>query len=253
LNPIEIRNFRKKYRLGIEYGLKSVEAVRSISLDVPEGALYGFIGPNGAGKTTTIKTLVGLLRPTSGSVRLMGMDPSDPASRAQVGFQPEQPYFYDYLTGEELLLYYGRLVGLGGKLLRSRIEEACALCKVESAWLPRRLRTYSKGMSQRLGLAQSVLSDPKLLILDEPMSGLDPMGRRDVRLAMLELHRRGTTIFYSSHVLSDVEEICTHAAMVVRGTLRAAGTLDQILSDDPSDPAHRTHLEDILAKEVEIA
>jgi len=170
-----------------------------------------------------------------------------------VGFQPEQPYFYDYLTGEELLLYYGRLVGLGGKLLRSRIEEACALCKVESAWLPRRLRTYSKGMSQRLGLAQSVLSDPKLLILDEPMSGLDPMGRRDVRLAMLELHRRGTTIFYSSHVLSDVEEICTHAAMVVRGTLRAAGTLDQILSDDPSDPAHRTHLEDILAKEVEIA
>lgn len=252
MDLVEIKDFRKSYRLGIEHGMKTVEAVKSISLSVPEGALYGFIGPNGAGKTTTIKTLMGLLRPTSGTVRLMGRDPLDPASRTQVGFQPEQPYFYDYLTGMELLAFYGRLSGLRGQELSRRIEEACALCKVDMSWLPRRLRTYSKGMSQRLGLAQSVLHKPRLLILDEPMSGLDPMGRRDVRLAMLELHKAGTTIFYSSHVLSDVEEVCTHAAMVVRGTLRVEGLLSDILND-PADPDHRQKLEDILAREVELA
>ena len=252
MDLVEIRDFRKTYRLGIEHGMKTVEAVRSITLAVPEGSLYGFIGPNGAGKTTTIKTLMGLLRPTSGTVRLMGKDPRDPSSRLQVGFQPEQPYFYDYLTGIELLKFYGRLSGLSGQELSRRIDEACGLCKVESGWLSRRLRTYSKGMSQRLGLAQSILHRPKLLILDEPMSGLDPIGRRDVRLAMLELHKAGTTIFYSSHVLSDVEEVCTHAAMVVRGTLRVEGALADILND-PADPEHRQKLEDILAREVELA
>lgn len=249
MNLIEIRDFRKTYRLGIEHGLKVVEAVKSISLSVPEGALYGFIGPNGAGKTTTIKTLMGLLRPTSGTVKLMGGDPMNPATRAQVGFQPEQPYFYDYLTGRELLVYYGKLSGISKADLSQRIEESCAICKVENAWLDRRLRTYSKGMSQRLGLVQAILNKPKLLVLDEPMSGLDPMGRRDVRLAMLDLHRQGTTIFYSSHVLSDVEEICTHAAMVVTGTLRKEGTLDDILGD-AKEPGGRAHLEDILAAEV---
>ncbi len=252
MNLVEIQNFSKVYRLGIEHGLKKVEAVKSISLTVPEGALYGFIGPNGAGKTTTIKTLMGLLRPTSGTVLLMGKNPLDPASRVQVGFQPEQPYFYDYLTGQELLSFYGRLSGVRGQDLSKSIEEACDLCKVDPSWLTRRLRTYSKGMSQRLGLAQAVLHKPKLLILDEPMSGLDPMGRRDVRLAMLELHKAGTTIFYSSHVLSDVEEVCTHAAMVVRGTLRREGLLSEILNN-PDDPEHRQKLEDILAREVELA
>lgn len=249
MNLIEIRDFRKTYRLGIEHGLKVVEAVKSISLSVPEGALYGFIGPNGAGKTTTIKTLMGLLRPTSGTVQLMGGDPMNPKFRMQVGFQPEQPYFYDYLTGRELLVYYGKLTGLSGAQLGRRIEESCSVCKVDASWLDRRLRTYSKGMSQRLGLVQAILNEPKLLVLDEPMSGLDPMGRRDVRLAMLDLHRRGTTIFYSSHVLSDVEEICTHAAMVVTGTLRKEGTLDEILGD-ANEPGGRARLEDILASEV---
>lgn len=253
MNPIEIRDFSKKYRLGLENLMRSVEAVRSISLTVPEGALYGFIGPNGAGKSTTIKTLMGLLRPTTGTVRLMGLDPRDPASRREVGFQPEQPWFYDYLTGLELLQYYGRLAGLSGQRLSTRIEESCALCKVEQGWLSRRLRTYSKGMSQRMGLAQAILHEPRLLILDEPMSGLDPMGRRDVREAMKALHAKGTTIFYSSHVLSDVEEVCTHAAMLVRGTLRVEGTLDALLSAADGDPEHRIKLEDILAREVELA
>lgn len=252
MNPIEIRDFSKRYRLGLENLLRSVEAVRNISLTVPEGALYGFIGPNGAGKSTTIKTLMGLLRPSSGTVRLMGLDPRDPESRRLVGFQPEQPWFYDYLTGLELLQYYGRLSGLSGRKLSQRIEASCALCKVEDGWLVRRLRTYSKGMSQRLGLAQAILHEPRLLVLDEPMSGLDPMGRRDVREAMKTLHATGTTIFYSSHVLSDVEEVCTHAAMLVRGTLRVEGTLDALLGDS-ADPGHRGHLEDILAREVELA
>ncbi|MCB9497678.1 MAG: ABC transporter ATP-binding protein [Fibrobacteria bacterium] len=247
-----MRGFSKRYRLGIEHFLKSVEAVQAVSFTVPEGALYGFIGPNGAGKSTTIKTLMGLLRPSSGTVRLMGLDPRDPASRREVGFQPEQPWFYDHLSGLELLQYYGRLAGLSGSRLQRRIEESCALCKVEESWLSRRLRTYSKGMSQRLGLAQAILHQPRLLILDEPMSGLDPMGRRDVREAMKTLHGSGTTIFYSSHVLSDVEEVCTHAAMLVRGTLRVEGTLSALL-DDPSDPGHRGKLEDILAREVESA
>lgn len=252
MNPIEIRDFSKRYRLGLENLMRSVEAVRNISLTVPEGALYGFIGPNGAGKSTTIKTLMGLLRPSSGTVKLMGLDPRDPDSRKLVGFQPEQPWFYDYLTGLELLQYYGRLSGLSGVALTRRIQASCELCKVEDAWLSRRLRTYSKGMSQRLGLAQAVLHEPRLLILDEPMSGLDPMGRRDVRETMKTLHASGTTIFYSSHVLSDVEEICTHAAMLVRGTIRVEGTLDALLGD-PDDPSHRGKLEDILAREVELA
>lgn len=251
MHPIEIRDFSKTYRLGLESLLRRVDAARNISFTVPEGALYGFIGPNGAGKSTTIKTLTGLLRPTSGTVRLMGLDPREPASRREVGYQPEQPWFYDHLTGLELLRYYGRLSGLSGSRLERRIEESCALCKVESGWLGRRLRTYSKGMSQRLGLAQAILHEPRLLILDEPMSGLDPMGRRDVREAMKALHGRGTTIFYSSHVLSDVEEICTHAAMLVRGTLRAEGTLASILEGDGQ--GGRTRLEDILAREVESA
>jgi len=252
VNPIEIRDYSKRYRLGLEDMMRTVNAVQGISLTVPEGALYGFIGPNGAGKSTTIKTLMGLLRPTSGTVRLMGLDPRDPASRRSVGFQPEQPWFYDYLTGMELLQYYGRLSGLSGQKLSSRIEASCALCKVEQGWLSRRLRTYSKGMSQRMGLTQAVLHEPKLLILDEPMSGLDPMGRRDVREAMKTLHAGGTTIFYSSHVLSDVEEVCTHAAMLVRGTIRVEGTLDSLLGN-ADDPEHRGKLEDILAREVELA
>lgn len=248
MNLIEVREFSKSYRLGIEQGLKKVEAVKSVSLSVPEGALYGFIGPNGAGKTTTIKTLIGLLRPTGGMVRVMGGDPQDPKVRAQIGFQPEQPYFYDYLTGREFLEYFGGLAGIGSAELKDRIRTSCEVCKVEDHWLDRRLRTYSKGMSQRLGLVQAILHRPRLLILDEPMSGLDPMGRRDLRLAMLELHRAGTTIFYSSHVLSDVEEICTHAAMVVRGTLRKEGTLQELLSE--GSEGGRARLEDILAAEV---
>jgi ABC-2 type transport system ATP-binding protein len=247
MNAIEVRGFRKSYRLGIEHLMKVHQAVRGIDLTVPQGAVYGFVGPNGAGKTTTIKSLVGLLRPSSGTIRVWDGSPGDPAVRRRVGFMPEQPYFYDHLSGRELLRYFGRLSGLSGAALDEAIERACTLCRIRDSWLARRMRTYSKGMGQRIGLAQAILHRPDLLVLDEPMSGLDPIGRRDVRHILQELHGQGTTVFYSSHVLSDVEELCTHAALIVGGEVRREGELARLLSDE----AGRTlRLEDVLAREV---
>jgi ABC-2 type transport system ATP-binding protein len=244
---IEVRSFHKSYRLGLENFLRVHHAVKGIDFTVPKGAIFGFVGPNGAGKTTTIKSLVGLLRPTKGEIRVWGGNPFDASVRKRLGFMPEQPYFYDHLSGSELLNYFGHLSGLSGAPLQEAIERACELCKIRKDWLSRRLRTYSKGMGQRVGLAQAILHRPDLLILDEPMSGLDPMGRRDVKNILRTLHEEGSTLFYSSHVLADVEEICTHAAMIVAGTVRRAGDLREILSG-PNGTTLR--LEDILATEV---
>ena len=247
-HAIEVHAFKKSYRLGLEHLMRVHHAVQGIDFTVPVGSVYGFIGPNGAGKTTTIKSLVGLLRPSSGSIRIWGGDPSDAAVRRRLGFMPEQPYFYDHLSGEELLRYFGHLSGLGGAALEQAIERACELCRIRKDWLRRRMRTYSKGMGQRLGLAQAILHKPELLILDEPMSGLDPIGRRDVKHILRTLHDEGATIFYSSHVLSDVEELCSHAAMIVAGTVRVEGPLERILA--AAADGRQEHLEDILAREV---
>ena len=157
-----------------------------------------------------------------------GISPRDVKSRRFIGYSPEQPYFYDYLTGRELLQFYGKLVGLEGNLLNERITWALQLLHADKDWIDRRLRSYSKGMMQRVGIAQAILGKPKLLILDEPMSGLDPMGRRDVREAILELNRDGVTIFYSSHLLSDVESISHRVAMIVDGRIVREGTVDEI-------------------------
>ena len=210
-------------------------ALRQISLQVNEGEIYGFIGPNGAGKSTTIKILTGLLRIGSGSVKVMGHAPQDMRSRSQLGYLPEHPYFYDYLTGYELLKFYGSLSGVRGKLLEDRIVWACELLHANHDWIHRRLRTYSKGMMQRMGLAQAILAKPKLLILDEPMSGLDPMGRRDVREAIQFLNREGATIFYSSHVLSDVESISHRVAMIVDGKIVRAGRVEEVTQSNNSE------------------
>ena len=196
--------------------MKPKLALKDVSLHVEPGQIYGFIGPNGAGKSTTIKVLVN------------GISPRDVKSRRFIGYSPEQPYFYDYLTGRELLLFYGKLVGLEGNLLNERITWALQLLHADKDWIDRRLRSYSKGMMQRVGIAQAILGKPKLLILDEPMSGLDPMGRRDVREAILELNRDGVTIFYSSHLLSDVESISHRVAMIVDGRIVREGTVDEI-------------------------
>ena len=208
--------------------MKPKQALKDVSLHVKPGQIYGFIGPNGAGKSTTIKVLTGLLNFDSGKVLVNGISPRDVKSRRYIGYSPEQPYFYDYLTGRELLQFYGKLVGLEGSLLNERITWALQLLHADKDWIDRRLRSYSKGMMQRVGIAQAILGKPKLLILDEPMSGLDPMGRRDVREAILELNRDGVTIFYSSHLLSDVESISHRVAMIVDGRIVREGTVDEI-------------------------
>ena len=223
---IKIEHLHKTYRSG--FLMKPKLALKDVSFSVEPGCVYGFIGPNGAGKSTTIKVLTGLLNFDSGKVLVNGISPRDVKSRRFVGYSPEQPYFYDYLTGRELLRFYGKLVGLDGAELDKRIEWALELLHANKDWIDRRLRSYSKGMMQRVGIAQAILSKPKLLILDEPMSGLDPMGRRDVREAIMELNRDGVTIFYSSHLLSDVESISHKVAMIVDGRIVREGTVDDI-------------------------
>jgi ABC-2 type transport system ATP-binding protein len=227
---IQVRDLAKTYRIG--FWMKRVEALRGVTFEVREGDLFGFIGPNGAGKSTTIKILLGLLKADTGQAALMGRPAGDPAGRAQVGFLPEQPYFYDYLTGREFLWFYGRLSGLGWKDMKARVGETAELVGMKEGSLDRKLRTYSKGMLQRIGLAQSLLGRPKLVVLDEPMSGLDPLGRRDVRGLLKNLHAQGITVFYSSHVLSDVEAICTRLAMVVDGRIARQGTVDEVVAGE---------------------
>ncbi len=229
-NMIEVRDLRKTYRIG--FWRKAVPALQGVDLHVARGDLFGFIGPNGAGKSTTLKILLGLLRADGGEARLMGQPVGPAVHRTKVGYLPEQPYFYDYLTGREFLLFYGRLSGLKQRELNVRIGEVAERTRVQPAWLERRLRTYSKGMLQRIGMAQALLGRPELLILDEPMSGLDPLGRRDVRLLLQDLHAQGVTICYSTHVLSDVEAVCNRLVMVVGGRVRRQGSVEEVLGGE---------------------
>ena len=244
---IQIENLKKTYRTG--FLMKQKPALKGISLSVPRGLIYGFIGPNGAGKSTTIKILTGLLNADSGVIQVAGKNPRSPETRKMLGYCPEQPYFYDYLTGKELLAFYGRLVGLEGKTLEKRIDWALETVHANKDWVNRRLRTYSKGMMQRMGLAQSILGRPELLILDEPMSGLDPMGRRDVREAILSLNAEGVTIFYSSHLLSDVEAISNRIAMIIDGKIVKEGSLETITESCASKYIVRT-FENIAAENL---
>lgn len=244
---IEVENLFKTYRTG--FFRRERPALKGISLAVPDGSVYGFIGPNGSGKSTTIKILAGLLNADSGKVQIAGKNPRVPSSRKLLGYCPEQPYFYDYLTGRELMAFYGKLVGLSGAELSSRISWALETVHANKDWIDRRLRTYSKGMMQRVGLAQSILSKPKLLILDEPMSGLDPMGRRDVREAILSLHAAGVTIFYSSHLLADVESVSDRIAMIVGGKIVREGSIGEI-TEGASAEFHIGTGREILQKDL---
>lgn len=228
---IAVRNLHKTYHIG--FFRRKVEALKGASFEVREGDLFGCVGPNGAGKSTAIKILLGLLFPDGGEAVLMGKPAGSTASRRQVGYLPEQPYFYDYLSGEEFLRFYGGLSELRGTELKTRVAEVCGKTGIKDEWMDRKLRTYSKGMLQRMGLAQALISRPRLLILDEPMSGLDPLGRREVRELLKSLHREGVTVFYSSHVLSDVEAMCTRLVMLVKGETRRLGTVDEVLAGEP--------------------
>jgi ABC-2 type transport system ATP-binding protein len=218
---IEVSDLRKTYRTPLRR--KRVEALRGVTFTVERGHIFGFVGPNGAGKTTTIRTLMGLIRPTGGSAKLLGEPVPSRAARARVGFLPESPYFYDYLTIGELLDLAGRLFGLSAAERAKRADNLIERVGLANA-RTQSLKKFSKGMLQRAGLAQALMNDPDLVVLDEPMSGLDPIGRKEVRDLILEQRERGKTVFFSTHILSDVEAITDRVAIVARGQLQAQGT-----------------------------
>lgn len=204
-------------------------ALDRLTLEVEPGEVFGFLGPNGAGKTTALKLLMQLVYPTSGRAELLGRPLGDPAAKRRIGYLPENPYFYDYLTAEELLAYFAGLFGYGRAQRRARADR---LLDEVGIGRERRLqlRKFSKGMLQRVGIAQALVNDPDLVIFDEPMSGLDPLGRRDVRGLILRLRDRGCTVFFSSHVLSDAEALCSRVAILAKGRLAAAGKLTEMLA-----------------------
>ena len=225
---IEILGLEKTYMVGF-WRKRPKRALHPLHLQVEEGEIFGFLGPNGAGKTTTLKMLMGLVFPTAGAARILGKDWTDPGVKAQIGFLPEQPYFYDYLTAHELLDYYGQLSGLSSAERGPRVDEV--LTQVGLTEIKRlQLRKFSKGMLQRVGIAQAILHKPKLVFFDEPMSGLDPLGRREVRDLMQRLKQEGTTVFFSTHILSDAEAICDRVAILHKGELRGVGAIEELTS-----------------------
>jgi ABC-2 type transport system ATP-binding protein len=225
---IEILGLEKTYSVGFVRKRPKC-ALHPLSLTVEDGEIFGFLGPNGAGKTTTLKLLMGLVFPTAGSARILGQECTDPSVKAQIGFLPEQPYFYDYLTAHELLEYYGQLSGVPAKQRKQRVErvlQQVGLRDVQGV----QLRKFSKGMLQRVGIGQAILHDPKLVFFDEPMSGLDPMGRREVRDLMEQLKHEGKTVFFSTHILSDAETLCDRVAIIHKGELLRVGAVEDLTS-----------------------
>lgn len=202
--------------------------LRGLSFSVGQGEIFGFLGPNGAGKTTTLKILIGLIRQTSGRAEVLGSPAGNVEVHRRIGFLPESPYFYDYLTAEEFLRFYGRLAGLDGIKLNDRVTSLLDTLGLTEA-RNRQLRKFSKGMLQRIGLAQALIHDPELVIFDEPMSGLDPLGRKEVRDLILHLREQGKTVFFSTHIIPDVETICDRVAVIVKGEVVAAGRVDELV------------------------
>lgn len=227
MKAISIEELTRSYRPSWP-GAPPFMALSGLSLSVNPGEIYGFLGPNGAGKTTTIKILIGLIKATGGRATVLGRPAGDVATHRRIGFLPESPYFYDYLTAEEFLGFYGSLAGISRNELGKRISEMLELVNLSDA-RSRQLRKFSKGMLQRIGLAQALIHDPELVILDEPMSGLDPLGRKQVRDIILCLRERGKTVFFSSHILPDVEMLCDRVGIVGNGRLRAEGTVDELV------------------------
>ncbi len=224
---IQIDNLTKDYPVGFLH-LKTKRSLEGLTMRVEDGEVFGFLGPNGAGKSTTIKLLVGLIFPTAGSAQILGKPISDISMHQDIGYLPEQPYFYDYLTAAELLDYFARFHNLKAADRRERVARMLKKVGLETA-RKIQLRKYSKGMLQRVGLAQAILHDPRVVILDEPMSGLDPLGRREVRDIILELKREGRTVLFSTHILSDAEMLCDRVGVIVGGKLRGVGAPDEIV------------------------
>ena len=226
---IRIRDLTKDYSVGF-WRRRNYRALDRLSLEIERGEVFGFLGPNGAGKTTTLKLLMQLIFPTSGSAEILGRPVGDVAARQRIGYLPENPYFYDYLTAEELLHYFAHLFGYSAADARRRASDLLDRVGIGPERRRQQLRKYSKGMVQRVGIAQALLNDPEVIFLDEPMSGLDPLGRREVRSLILELRDQGRTIFFSSHILADAEALCSRVAVVAGGRLAAAGRLTDMLA-----------------------
>jgi len=225
---IEIENLTKDYPFGFLH-LKKKRSLEGLTMQVEDGEVFGFLGPNGAGKSTTIKLLVGLIFPDAGSAQILGRPITDIEMHRDIGYLPEQPYFYDHLSARELLNYYGQLSGMPARSRSARVEEMLKRVGLsDSAGVE--LRKFSKGMLQRVGLAQAVLHDPKLVFLDEPMSGLDPMGRREVRDLIHQLRSEGKTVFFSTHILSDAEALCDRVGVIQSGQLRGVGAVAELTS-----------------------
>lgn len=223
---LKIEGLEKTYRHFFWSAKES--ALKGISFEVTRGTIFGLVGPNGAGKTTTIKLILGLIKPDRGDISLFGRKVSFFRNRALLGYLPENPYFYDYLTANEILDFYGRLFGLSAEVRKERRRELIRMVGLEdSANKP--LRKFSKGMLQRIGIAQALINDPQFLILDEPLSGLDPIGRKEIKDILIDLKQRGKTILFSSHIMSDVEMLCDRVALLVRGNLVSIGRLEELL------------------------
>ena len=233
---VEITNLTKDYEVGF-WRKRKVRALDDLSLSIDEHQIFGFLGANGAGKTTTLKLLMRLIFPTSGSARILGHDIQDVRMHRRIGYLPENPYFYDYLTARELLEYCAELFGFPAAERRKRAADLLARVKLDEKRWDTQLRKFSKGMLQRVGLAQSLVNDPEIVFLDEPMSGLDPVGRREVRDLIASLRDDGKTVFMCSHILSDIEVLCDRVAILKRGRLAQVGHLDE-LRQRPNDPHH---------------
>ena len=226
---VRVGGLVKDFRTGL--GFRKKRVLHGIDFEVRRGEVYGFIGPNGAGKTTTLKVLMGLIHATAGEATVLGHDVRETAYRRHIGYAPESPYFYDFLTGREIVEFYARLADVDAAKRTHRVGEVLELVGLAHA-ADERLRTYSKGMLQRIGIAQAIVHDPEVVFLDEPMSGLDPVGRKEVRDLIVDLNQAGKSIMMNTHILSDVEMICDRVGIIVDGRIAYEGSIDGFLPDD---------------------
>ncbi len=224
---VEVKNLTKVFATGLSKDY--VVAVDNLSFEVKAGEVYGLIGPNGSGKSTTMKVVLGLMAASKGSAKVFGLDSGDIRARNEIGFLPENPYFYKHLSGAETLKFYGKLCGIKGAALKDRIAELLALVDLEDA-ADRRLAGYSKGMLQRIGLAQTLIQNPRLVILDEPTAGVDPVGSRQIRDLIMKLRDDGYTVFLCSHLLEQVQEVCDRVGIIFKGRMRREGSLDELIA-----------------------
>ncbi|MCB1025149.1 MAG: ABC transporter ATP-binding protein [Acidobacteria bacterium] len=250
VNIIEIENLSKDYEKEF-WKKKKIRALDDLSLTVEGGQIFGFLGGNGAGKTTTIKLLMRLIFPSAGTAKILGRDISDVDMHSKIGYCPENPYFYDYLKATELMNYFGSLFGLSPAAGKDRTAELLTRVGLDEKDWNKQLRKYSKGMLQRVGIAQSLINDPELIFLDEPMSGLDPVGRREIRELIADLRKNGKTIFMSSHILSDIEALCDNVAILRKGKLVAQGDLQELLTKTGESQTFEINVKGVTAESFE--